>query len=124
MTELTGYAAAAAVLATFLMQSMMRLRLVAILSILMFISYGYLAHIHPVLALHAALLPINAARLLTHQDCRILERAQLQRTVASAASATRHLTVFILGVIAGSLGLTAVAHVVFLIFNLYQHALP
>ena len=35
------------------------LRLAAILSNILFISFGYLAHIHPVLLLHTALLPIN-----------------------------------------------------------------
>jgi CRP/FNR family cyclic AMP-dependent transcriptional regulator len=63
MSDILGYAAASAVLASFLMRSMVPLRLVAILSNVLFLSYGYLAHIHPVLFLHAALLPINIARL-------------------------------------------------------------
>jgi CRP/FNR family cyclic AMP-dependent transcriptional regulator len=63
MSDILGYAAASAVLVSFLMRSMVPLRLVAILSNILFVSYGYLAHIHPVLLLHAALLPINIARL-------------------------------------------------------------
>jgi hypothetical protein len=69
MTEVVGYAAASAVLASFLMRSMVPLRLVAILSNILFLSYGYLADIAPVLVLHAALLPINVARLaITQRD--------------------------------------------------------
>jgi hypothetical protein len=43
MNEALGYAAALAVLATFLMQSMGSLRVVAILSNALFVSYGYFA---------------------------------------------------------------------------------
>lgn len=68
MTDLVGYGAASAVLASFLMRSMVSLRLVAILSNILFLSYGYLAHIHPVFVLHAALLPINVVRLVTYQN--------------------------------------------------------
>jgi CRP/FNR family cyclic AMP-dependent transcriptional regulator len=63
MIDILGYAASAAVLATFLMPSMVSLRLVAIASNILFMLYGYLAHIPPVLVLHVALLPINVARL-------------------------------------------------------------
>jgi hypothetical protein len=63
MTEMLGYAASAAVFATFLMRTMFPLRLVAIASNLLFISYAYLANIHPVLVLHTVLLPINILRL-------------------------------------------------------------
>ena len=52
MIDLLGYAASTAVLATFLMRTMLPLRLVAILSNLLFLSYGYLAHVPPVLFLH------------------------------------------------------------------------
>lgn len=67
MTDVVGYAAASAVLATFLMRSMVPLRLVAILSNILFLSFGYLAQIHPVLVLHAALLPINIVRLAAQE---------------------------------------------------------
>lgn len=67
MANLLGYAASCAVLATFLMQTMVPLRLVAILSNFLFLSYGYVQHIYPVLFLHAVLLPINLWRLLTIQ---------------------------------------------------------
>jgi hypothetical protein len=63
MTDIIGYAASIAVLLTFMMRSMLPLRLIAIASNVLFLSYGYLAHIPPVLLLHLALLPINCFRL-------------------------------------------------------------
>jgi hypothetical protein len=65
MIDALGYAAAGAVLATFLMRTMLSLRLVAIASNLLFILYGDLDHIVPVLGLHIALLPINVFRLFS-----------------------------------------------------------
>jgi hypothetical protein len=62
-TDLLGYAASAAVLATFCMNSMLCLRLVAIGSNILFIWFGAMAHIHPVLLLHLILLPVNLRRL-------------------------------------------------------------
>lgn len=65
MTNFLGYAASCAVLATFLMRNMVPLRLIAILSNILFLSYGYVAHIYPVLLLHLVLLPVNCWRLAT-----------------------------------------------------------
>jgi CRP/FNR family transcriptional regulator, cyclic AMP receptor protein len=62
--DMLGYVASAAVLATFCMSTMLPLRLVAIGSNLLFISYGAFAHIYPVLGLHFILLPVNIMRLL------------------------------------------------------------
>jgi CRP/FNR family transcriptional regulator, cyclic AMP receptor protein len=61
---LLGYAASAAVLATFCMSTMIPLRVVALASNVLFMSYGYFDHLYPVLLLHALLLPINGLRLL------------------------------------------------------------
>jgi CRP/FNR family cyclic AMP-dependent transcriptional regulator len=61
--DLLGYAASATVLATFCMNSMRYLRLVAIGSNILFILFGSMAHIYPVLLLHIVLLPVNVARL-------------------------------------------------------------
>ncbi len=61
--DVLGYAASLAVLATFTVRRMVPLRILAILSNGLFIVYGYQAHIHPVLLLHVALLPINLVRL-------------------------------------------------------------
>jgi hypothetical protein len=63
-TDLLGYAASVMVLATFCMSSMVYSRLVAIGSNILFIVFGSLAHIHPVLLLHLVLLPVNLARLM------------------------------------------------------------
>jgi CRP/FNR family transcriptional regulator, cyclic AMP receptor protein len=64
MADVLGYAASLAVLATFLTRTMVPLRLIAILSNILFLAFGYVQNIHPVLFLHMALLPINVWRLL------------------------------------------------------------
>ena len=117
MSDLLGYAAASAVLASFLMRSMVPLRLIAILSNILFLSYGYLADIHPVLVLHAALLPINVARLATYRGVRVLDRPGKDRYRAFATDRVRHLSLFILGLTAGSLGIRAFIHLGFAFFN-------
>lgn len=61
--DLLGYTASALVLATFCMRGMLSLRVLAIASNVAFIAYAALAGIHPVLVLHALLLPMNALRL-------------------------------------------------------------
>jgi hypothetical protein len=115
MTDLIGYAAASAVLATFLMRSMVPLRLIAILSNIQFLCYGYLAHIYPVLVLHAALLPINIARLATHRDGAFLNRLSGNRYLAPVTARVRRISLFILGLMAGSLGIRAFIHIVFVL---------
>lgn len=62
-TEWLGYLASVLVLATFCMRDMVALRVLAIASNAAFIGYAALVHIHPVLLLHAALLPMNVWRL-------------------------------------------------------------
>lgn len=62
--ECAGYLASALVLMTFSMRSMRALRLTAIASNLAFIGYALRADLHPVLALHAMLLPMNVFRLV------------------------------------------------------------
>jgi CRP/FNR family cyclic AMP-dependent transcriptional regulator len=63
-TDALGYLASLLVLATFCMRRMVALRLLAIASNLAFIVYAMLAGIHPVLLLHALLLPMNVWRLV------------------------------------------------------------
>lgn len=63
-TDLVGYVASASVLATFCMSTMVPLRTVAIVSNILFATFGVLAHVYPVLALHIILLPVNGIRLL------------------------------------------------------------
>jgi hypothetical protein len=63
LIDVVGYLAAGLVLVTFCTRSMSRLRLIALASNVAFITYGYLANLTPVLALHTILLPVNTYRL-------------------------------------------------------------
>ena len=47
-----------------LRDTMISLRILALVSNVLFCSYGYLDHLYPVFILHAALFPINLLRLL------------------------------------------------------------
>jgi hypothetical protein len=67
MADMLGYAASCAVLASFLMRAMVPLRLIAILSKVLFLAFGYIQNIHPIFFLHMVLLPINVWRLLVLQ---------------------------------------------------------
>ncbi len=62
--EVAGYIASALVFLTFYMQTMIPLRVVAILSNVAFIVYGFGERLYPVLILHALLLPLNWFRLV------------------------------------------------------------
>lgn len=62
-TDLLGYLAAALVLMTFSVRSIVALRAVAIASNVAFIGYAAAAGLTPVLVLHGVLLPLNAWRL-------------------------------------------------------------
>lgn len=83
MTEIAGYLAAAFVFATFYMKTMIPLRIIGICSNCMFIIYGYLGHLYPVLILHVILLPLNALRLR--------EMVRLSEKVRSATQADLNL---------------------------------
>jgi hypothetical protein len=61
--DFLGFAAALSVLASFCMTTIVALRTVALLSNVLFILYGLLAHIYPVFFLHTVLLPINLVKL-------------------------------------------------------------
>jgi hypothetical protein len=121
MNEALGYAASLAVLATFLMQSMGSLRLVAILSNVLFVSYGYFGHILPVLLLHSALLPINIARLAIYRNS---DAARVIGSVAVAAAffpRISQLAFFVLGFTAGSFGLLMIIRLAYaLLENSYR----
>jgi len=62
--DMVGWAASATVLATFCMNTMMPLRVLAIISNVLFCAFGAIARIFPVLVLHAVLLPVNVVRLM------------------------------------------------------------
>jgi len=63
MTEVVGWIASALTLATFACRHDSLLRVHALAANMAFITYGCMAHLWPVLALHASLVPINAWRL-------------------------------------------------------------
>jgi hypothetical protein len=68
-SAIIGYIASGLVLATFWTNDLRRLRILAILSNIAFISYGALVWLPPVLSLHLLLLPLNAARLMCMGNC-------------------------------------------------------
>ena len=63
-STIIGYIASGLVLTTFCTNDLRRLRTLAILSNIVFILYGALAWLPPVLGLHLLLLPLNAIRLM------------------------------------------------------------
>lgn len=63
LLDLLGFAAAAAVLAGFRMNSIRHLRLAALASNVLFVIYGLFAHVYPVVILHIILVPINLQKL-------------------------------------------------------------
>lgn len=89
MSDILGYAASCAVLASFLMRTMVPLRLVAILSNVLFVAFGYVQNIHPVLFLHMVLLPINGWRLFAAVEAANPQaKSRLARLGSYAASRT------------------------------------
>jgi hypothetical protein len=66
--DLIGYLAASLVFATFMMRTMLPLRLMALASNAAFITYALVADLMPILLLHALLVPINLYRI-----CQILK---------------------------------------------------
>jgi len=75
--ELVGYLGSVLVFATFYLKTMIRLRWVAIGSNVVFMMYGAMGHLVPILVLHALLLPLNVWRLI--------EVKQLIRRVRASA---------------------------------------
>jgi CRP/FNR family cyclic AMP-dependent transcriptional regulator len=75
--QFIGYVAALLVLISFWMKTMIPLRVVGIVSNIVFIVYGYMGAVYPPLILHLVLLPLNTARLR--------EMVRLTRQVEQAA---------------------------------------
>jgi len=61
--DVVGYAAALAVLGSFCMNTIVSLRVLAIVSNVLFGLYAVLAHLYPVFLLHSILLPVNVFKL-------------------------------------------------------------
>jgi len=103
MANLLGYAASCAVLVTFLMRTMAPLRFVAILSNVLFLSYGYIEQIYPVFFLHVVLLPINCWRLCSFQN-NAGRQWRLAKPARGADFASSPPMWFLIGILAGAAG--------------------
>jgi hypothetical protein len=95
-------------LATYLMRTMAPLRLVAIVSNVLFLSYGYVQDIYPVFFLHMILLPINTWQFLA---LRFGERSQpqaprqvLRPAYAASIGSSSLAPWFAVGLLAGLIG--------------------
>ena len=66
--DVVGYAAALAVLGSFCMSTIVPLRILAVVSNVLFGVYGVLAHLYPVFLLHSILLPINLFKLVRRRS--------------------------------------------------------
>jgi hypothetical protein len=62
--DLAGYIASSLVFMTFYMRDMIRLRLVALCSNVVFLIYAGGLHLLPIVILHGALIPVNVCRLV------------------------------------------------------------
>ena len=61
--DVLGFLAALTVLASFCMTTIAALRTLALMSNILFMLYGWCAHIYPVFILHLILLPVNLLKL-------------------------------------------------------------
>jgi CRP/FNR family transcriptional regulator, cyclic AMP receptor protein len=62
--EVLGYVGGLLVFSTFYLKTMIRLRLVAIASNVVYVAYALMGHMVPILVLHILLLPLNIWRLV------------------------------------------------------------
>ena len=62
--EVLGYAGGLLVFSTFYLKTMIRLRIVAIASNVVYVAYALMGHMVPILVLHIFLLPLNIWRLV------------------------------------------------------------
>jgi CRP/FNR family cyclic AMP-dependent transcriptional regulator len=79
--DIAGYAGAVLFVISFSRRTMIPLRGLGAMSNLCFVAYGYLTGLYPMMALHAALFPLNVVRL-----CQMM---QLVRRVRTAAEGNR-----------------------------------
>ena len=66
LVDIVGFGAAAATMATFAQTRFVPMRVLAIAANFLFISYGTLGAVYPVMLLHVMLLPVNVWRLAMH----------------------------------------------------------
>jgi len=83
--EIIGYLAASLVLLTFLMRSMLTLRLMGLASNIAFLAYAHIEGLMPILVLHMLLVPINIYRIrqLSHSHFRKLKRRPRSRSTCT-----------------------------------------
>ena len=78
-----GYIAAVLTVASYMMHSMMPLRIVALASNVFFVAYGYLEWALPSLVLYSVLIPINIKKAWSiHQLVKALENARSDTPIA------------------------------------------
>jgi len=87
MSDAIGWIAAGLTVATFSCVQPVALRLCALAANAAFMVYGASAGLWPVLALHAALLPINLMRLLQARSIATARRAPPEALASGGASA-------------------------------------
>jgi hypothetical protein len=87
---------------------MVPLRLVAILSNVLFLIFGYIQHIYPVFFLHVALLPINTWRLVVVHDLKAFQPGAARLMYAIQQLPRLGAVWFAMGLVAGLAGATAV----------------
>ena len=90
LIDALGYLAAGAVLATFSVHCIKSLRMLAIISNLLFIAYATSASLLPVLVLHALLLPLNLWRLREVLDGNRQAADQLRSKIKPLNDDRRH----------------------------------
>lgn len=91
VTEVIGFLAAGMTITAFCCTRMLCLRSAAILANGLFIAYGALLGLMPVLALHCVLLPLNLVRFVQCWRARQADpRQKTQRTVAPGRPHAQH----------------------------------
>jgi hypothetical protein len=74
IADVVGFLAAALVLLTFSVRSMLTLRAVALASNIAFIAYGLMAGLLPIWLLHLCLVPVNVVRGAQELRCHLEAR--------------------------------------------------
>ena len=91
LPELLGYLGGLLVFSTFYLKTMLRLRLVAIASNVIYISYGLMGHLVPILMLHMLLFPLNIWRLAEINRLTRRVRASQQTDMSAADLIVPHI---------------------------------
>lgn len=91
VTDFIGFLAAGMTVTAFCCTRMLCLRSAAILANVLFIAYGAILGLMPVLALHCALLPLNLVRFAQcWRDRQADLRRDTQQTIAPRCSPSQH----------------------------------